>query len=97
MKNLTTVSQKRIRDGTAWGVMWHSQNKLDGVSKFLIYNSPARIPHIFKTRRLANVFIEAVYGYIRTRPDLRAEPHGWRMPKAVKVTITPNGPDKQRA
>lgn len=26
--------------------------------------------------------------FIKTRPDLRKEPHGWRLPKAVRVKVT---------
>lgn len=45
-------------------------------------------PVLFRTRREAQLFIAKEYGYLRHRPDLRAEPHGWRMPKAVKVEVT---------
>ena len=30
---------------------------------------------------------EAVYGYIREREDLRKEPHGWKMPIAIKMDV----------
>ena len=32
--------------------------------------------------------IEENYGYIKTRPNLRQYPYGWRLPKPIKVTIT---------
>ena len=47
------------------------------------------MPRIFRTRKQANDFIREKYGYIAVRKDLRNEPHGWRLPKAIKVTITP--------
>lgn len=64
-----------------WGVQWHSKNRLDGDRRYLLW-SP-----IFHTRRKAQEWIDTHYGYIRERPDLRREPHGWRMPKAVRVKI----------
>jgi len=66
-----------------WGVLWRSNNRLDGVREHLIYDS--RIPLLFITRREARKFIAERYGYLRARPDLKAEPHGWKMPIPVKV------------
>ena len=43
---------------------------------------------LFRTRREARVWIEGKYGYIRNRPDLQIAPHNWRVPKAVRVTVT---------
>jgi hypothetical protein len=34
------------------------------------------------------MYAEEKWGYIKKRDDLRAEPHGWRMPRAVRVTVT---------
>jgi hypothetical protein len=45
------------------------------------------VPVIFPTRREAREWIKAKYGYIAERPDLRAEPHGWRVPTAVRVDV----------
>ncbi len=42
---------------------------------------------LFRTRAECRAWIDEHYGYIRTRADLRAEPHGWRMPRAVKVRV----------
>lgn len=42
---------------------------------------------VFESRDAAREFIKSKYGYIATRPDLRREPHGWRMPVAVKVVV----------
>lgn len=68
-----------------WGVLWYSKNKLDGERKHLICRFC--VPVIFSTRQEARFWIEEHYGYIKKRKDLRAEPHGWRLPKPVKVTI----------
>ena len=66
-----------------WGVMWYSKNRLDGVTKRLRYDGLN--PYLFRTRREAREFINEQWGYIKNRRDLRVEPHGWRMPRAVKV------------
>jgi len=42
---------------------------------------------VFENREVAREFIKLNFGYIATRPDLREEPHGWRMPVAVKVEV----------
>jgi hypothetical protein len=71
-----------------WGVMWYSKNEMDGVRKHLMYTSQdyyTNIPLLFRTRREARKHITEKWGYIKDRKDLRVEPHGWRMPRAVKV------------
>ncbi len=68
-----------------WAVQWWQKNKLDGINNHLIRK--ARVPVLFATRKLARAFIRRKFGYIAERPDLRKEPYGWRMPKAVKVNI----------
>jgi hypothetical protein len=70
---------------TIWAAQWHSRNNLDGDSKYILYEG--LLPKLFKTRKEAREYIEKRYGYIATRPDLRAEPHGWRMPQAIKVKV----------
>jgi hypothetical protein len=42
---------------------------------------------LFRTRHDCRAFIEERYGYIRTRSDLRREPHGWMVPRAVRVEV----------
>lgn len=69
-----------------WGIQWHSENALDGLSEYLLWDSPCR-PLLFETRYEARKFARAKWGYIKSRPDLRAEPHGWRNPKAVRVCV----------
>ena len=68
-----------------WAGQWHTKNKLDGETKHILYENC--LPMLFHTRREAREYINKKYGYIRTRPDLRAEPHGWRLPTAVKVKV----------
>ena len=68
-----------------WGVLWISENKLDGVTRHLVRSCCK--PVLFTTRAQARRYIEENYGYIRTRKDLRDPPHGWLMPVPVKVTV----------
>jgi len=73
----------------AWGIEWHTRNRVDGDQRHLIW-APEPGPgafRLFRTRRECRAYIEGRYGYIRTRPDLRAEPHGWLLPRAVRVTV----------
>lgn len=68
-----------------WGAFWQSRNAQEGHIKHPLYRDG--VPALFRTRREAREWIESRYGYIRNRPDLRAEPHGWRMPIPVKAGI----------
>jgi hypothetical protein len=45
------------------------------------------VPLMFNTRHEAREFIELHWGYIRDRDDLKKPPHGWKMPRAVKVEV----------
>ena len=69
-----------------WGVLWISKGGLDGDDQHLVRNSDC-LPVLFKTRREAKAWIDENYGYIKTRKDLRAYPHGWRLPIPVKVHL----------
>jgi hypothetical protein len=73
-----------------WGLVWRSCNALDGEQRHLICE--AGLPLLYRTRRAALADAELRFGYIRRRPDLQAEPHGWRMPRAVRVTIAAQEP-----
>lgn len=68
-----------------WAALWRSENKLDGKREHLVHEKA--VPAIFRTRKEARAFIETKYGYIRTRPDLQNEPHGWTVPVAIKVRV----------
>lgn len=70
---------------TRWSLMWHSKNALDGEKRHLIYEN--RLPVIFRTRQEARAYAEERYGYIKNRPDLRSEPHGWRFPQPIRVRV----------
>lgn len=69
-----------------WAIKWRSDNALDGKRERLGCGHTG-LPIIFRTRAEAQTFIRQTYGYIAKRPDLRREPHGWKMPKAVRVRI----------
>lgn len=73
---------------TIWAAEWYSKNILDGVSRHLIYD-PVGVPKLFTTRKEAREYIEQTHGYIKRRPDLRAEPFGWRLPRPIRVKISP--------
>lgn len=68
-----------------WEVQWRSKNRLEGLTEHFIWDG-AR-PLLFLTRREARAYIGSKWGYISTRPDLRAEPHGWRLPCPVRVEV----------
>jgi hypothetical protein len=72
-----------------WCVEWHSVNKLDGDVRHLCWDNTTEhaFPHLFRTRAECRAHIEAQYGYVTDRPDLWAEPHGWRKPQAVPVLL----------
>jgi len=76
-----------VKPVTMWGALWRSENLLDGPVRHLMFAEPWIAPALFRTREQARDWIRRHYGYLRGRPDLRREPHGWRMPKPVKVTI----------
>lgn len=71
--------------GTIWAAEWLSKNKTDGTNQHLIYENC--LPKLFKTRNACRAWIYDKYGYIAKRKDLRSEPHGWRVPRAVKVIV----------
>lgn len=73
-----------------WAAKWHSKNRRDGETNYLILfdcQSPTLFFMVFKTRQACRAFIKKRYGFIADRPDLQAEPFGWRVPQAVKVEI----------
>lgn len=68
-----------------WGALWRSQNNLDGITEYIICVDCK--PILFRTRQECRKWINEKYGYIGNRSDLKREPHGWKIPKAVKVKI----------
>ncbi len=82
-----------------WAVKCRSECQLDGKREHLAGRFRPNVPEaplhlagyntmMFKTRATARAFIDVYYGYIRKCPDLRREPHGLKMPVAVKVKVT---------
>lgn len=68
-----------------WGVLWRSCNRLDGERAHIVCEDCQ--PALFRTRREARAFIKDRYGFIKTRPDLQQEPHGWKMPVPVRLKV----------
>lgn len=75
-----------MKDIFRWGAMWHSVNSLNGEVRHLMCRG--LMPVLFLKRKESVAWINQHYGYIRNRPDLRLEPHGWRLPKPIKVRIS---------
>ena len=82
-----------------WAIECRSNNRLDGARSGLagrfssgLADAPAHLGGytvmVFATRAAARLYIEVHYGYIARRPDLHAEPHGWKMPRPVRVKVT---------
>ena len=70
---------------TLWGVLWRSDSLLDGETEHLMYGG--LLPLIFTTRAAARAYIADNHGYLRTYTALQKEPHGWKMPKPVRVKV----------
>ncbi len=84
-----------ISDYKGWALKWYSKNHVDGVSEHLLgkaHNSgeprTGHIINVFKTRKEAREYNAKHWGYIAARSDLREQPHGWSVPRVVKVKIT---------
>ena len=71
-----------------WAVQWRSENKTDGYREYLFSDGCACGTQLFETRAAARAFIEYQYAFLRDRPDLKREPHGWKMPRPVRVSVT---------
>jgi len=72
-----------------WAIKWKSESKLNGKREFLI-GLDGYTTIVFRLRKDARTFCKEKFGYIKTRKDLRSEPHGWKMPQVVKVEININ-------
>ena len=70
-----------------WALLWREGPRACPVLQEYFLFDVGR-PLLFDTRREAREWATGNYGYIRSRPDLRAAPHFWRMPQAVRVTVT---------
>jgi hypothetical protein len=69
---------------TLWALLHRSESRLDGYREYLCYENC--LPVLFRSRAAARAHAQAKYGYFK-REDLRAEPHGWRMPTPVRVSL----------
>ena len=79
--------RRGVQQKVAWAVKFTQDNWLDGHRDFF-RNVPGMLPAVFATKRAAQEFIKRHYGYLAKRQDLRREPHCWRVPKPVRVTVT---------
>lgn len=81
---------KRIpaSSNVCWAVLMQSDSLLDGKVSYLMGepNGTTRTA-LFPTRSKARQYIDERHGYIKTRKDLRSEPFGWKVPKAVRVSV----------
>lgn len=80
------MNKGKAKDPTIWGLEWYHKNHADGVRRHLVYEDC--LPALFLSRKQARDYANNRFGYIKSRPDLRKEPHGWRFPKPVKVQVT---------
>ena len=71
--------------GTYWAIQVRANNWLDGKRSHLHHE--CCVPVLFRTREEAREHRDIRYGYIRDRPDLKKQPHGWLIPRAVKVRV----------
>ena len=81
-----------------WAILWRSKNHLNGETVYFVgvagnlEPTPAWLRGykaiVFGTRREARAYIQNKYSYVAKRKDLRAEPHGWTVPKAVRVHVS---------
>ena len=69
-----------------WGIKWVSDSRLDGHTEYICGTLTGW--EVFRTRAEARSFRNSHYGYIRDRPDLKAEPFGWKLPQVIKVIIS---------
>jgi hypothetical protein len=67
-----------------WSALWRSKNH-EGLCEHLCFENC--LPVLFGSEREARKWIKEKWGYIRKRPDLRVEPHGWKVPIPVRVKI----------
>ena len=69
-----------------WGALWREKNSRDGKSEELICANG--FPVMFKTRDESRQYIDEKYGYLKSRPDLKSEPHGWKLPIPIRVSVS---------
>ncbi len=67
-----------------WGLLRRYENRLDGYREHIMFENC--LPLLFLTRDAARKYASENYYYYKC-PDLRREPHGWKMPIPVRVKI----------
>jgi hypothetical protein len=74
---------------TAWAIQRGSTNLLDGHRTYLDGDPVcASRTRLFRNRAAARDYAKQHYSYIKDREDLQREPHGWHVPRVVRVTVT---------
>lgn len=76
-----------------WGIVKSSDNWLDGAREWF---DPAwqnglnmvPMPRMYVTRREAREACTRMRNDLKGRPDLQAQPHGWKMPRVCKIKVT---------
>ena len=86
---ISPLPGRKVNMANLWAAQWYSKNHLDGERRHILYRDC--LPALFRTRRECRAFIKDRYGYIKEREDLRRQPHGWRLPRAIKVKVVEGG------
>lgn len=61
---------------------------IDGAHEALLWSmTMSAAPLLFRTRAEARAYIAKQYGDLPKRPDLRAHPHGWLMPRPARCRV----------
>lgn len=69
-------------------MIYQSDRLFSDIKAMVEATRPMMVSPLFETKRGCQLYIKEKYGYLARRPDLRKEPHCWRMPKPVSVTVT---------
>lgn len=79
------MNTRKLKDTfDRWAILINDGRGANAHKHFSFHNCQ---PEMFSTRAQARARIEERYGYIRSREDLRAAPHWWRVPRAVRVRV----------
>jgi hypothetical protein len=79
-----------VSDYERWAILWPSKNRLDGERRDLLGTPDTGMTMLFRTRQEVRDHpkVREFNEMLRRRPDLRAEPHGWKARRPVKVKVT---------
>jgi len=70
-----------------WAIQWISNSRLDGTTRYFMGEPTRGMTMLFRTRKQARTYRDKHWGYIRYRTDLQDEPHGWKLPRVVRVNV----------